>query len=195
MTRSARRSVVGWTSVAPLPAFNSQRATNNGRSRPNRGSTSPTVRNFRLKLTAGTVARATPRSACCRTVWRRGCRARSPNSRTPSPPSNVPPVWPPRRRYAPGDRSRQAPCAGCGAGSGSDTRLDRGARPAPGALRRLRRQRPRLPRPHICGVATRDTKFSGLSLLVQSHGFGVARIVRVEGKRNAHRIRHHGDDP
>ena len=38
---------------------------------------------------AGTVPRATPRSACCRTVWRRGCRARSPNSRTP---------WPPRYR-------------------------------------------------------------------------------------------------
>ena len=60
--KAVRRRVVSWTSVAPLPASNSQRPTNNGRSRPSYGSTSPKVRNFqlskvrnfRLKLTPGT---------------------------------------------------------------------------------------------------------------------------------------------
>ena len=49
------------------------------------------------------------------------CLQRRPSKWTehvPRQPSSVLPAWPPRRRYAPGDRNRRAPCAGCGVGPG-----------------------------------------------------------------------------
>ena len=58
--RTIRAAAVPSRGTAPTPA----------RRRPARGSR------------AGTVPRATPPSACCRTAWRRGCRARSPGNNT-----------------------------------------------------------------------------------------------------------------
>ena len=66
---------------------------------------------------AGTVPRATPRSACCRTFCRPGCRARSTSSKRWWRTRSGPRAFSRRRtRFAPIRSHFRARCAGCGAG-------------------------------------------------------------------------------
>ena len=89
---------VRWHATAPM------------RARPRAGRTSP----------AGTVAKATPPSACCRTVWPRGCRASStPSKRWWPMPSRLRAVAPRPTRYAAMRSSSRARCAGSSAGCAS----------------------------------------------------------------------------
>ena len=67
---------------------------------------------------AGIVARATPRSARCRTAWQHGCRARSPSLRTRWSSLSVRPAWRRRpTRYAATPSNCPVRYAGCGAAS------------------------------------------------------------------------------